>query len=74
PRRAQTRKINPVTTSGAQCYPRLACTLNGALLMQVHHQPRAAPALALAGKSLNKKRMQIHAMLHLKCGRKIQGG
>nr|DAL37933.1 MAG TPA_asm: hypothetical protein [Caudoviricetes sp.] len=39
PRRAQTRKINPVTTSGAQCYPRLACALNGALLMQVHQQP-----------------------------------
>ncbi|MDX7379501.1 hypothetical protein, partial [Enterobacter hormaechei] len=57
----QTRKINPVTTSGAQCYPRLACALNGVLLMQVHHQPRAAPVLALAGKRRNKKRMQIHA-------------
>ncbi|HCR0336853.1 hypothetical protein [Enterobacter hormaechei] len=34
PPRAQTRKINPVTTSGAQCYPRLACALNGSLLMQ----------------------------------------
>ncbi|RLZ63698.1 acetyl xylan esterase [Enterobacter hormaechei] len=29
--------------------------------MQVHHQPRAAPVLALAGKRRNKKRMQIHA-------------
>nr|DAE84600.1 MAG TPA: hypothetical protein [Caudoviricetes sp.] len=36
PRRAQTRKINPVTTSGAQCYPRLACPLNGSVLMQLH--------------------------------------
>ncbi|HFF3789692.1 TPA: hypothetical protein ACGCGF_003883 [Enterobacter mori] len=45
------RKINPVTTSGAQCYPRLACPLNGSLSMQVHHNPQAAPALALAGKS-----------------------
>ncbi|MCO5779549.1 hypothetical protein, partial [Enterobacter hormaechei] len=59
--RAQTRKINPVTTSGAQCYPRLACALNGALLMQVHHQPRAAPALALDGKISIKEGMQIHA-------------
>lgn len=61
PRRAQTRKINPVTTSGAQCYPRLACALNGSLLMQVHQEPRAAPALMLAVKSWNKKRMQTHA-------------
>ncbi|RAY67331.1 acetyl xylan esterase [Enterobacter hormaechei] len=29
--------------------------------MQVHHQPRAAPALALAGKNWSKKRMQTHA-------------
>ncbi|MBD3699083.1 hypothetical protein IE982_22710 [Enterobacter hormaechei] len=36
PRRAQTRKINPVTTSGAQCYPRLACPLNLSVLMQLH--------------------------------------
>ncbi|HFT1960931.1 TPA: hypothetical protein RG862_001086 [Enterobacter ludwigii] len=34
----------------AQCYPRLACPLNGAFLMQVHQVPSAAPALALAGK------------------------
>nr|DAP34328.1 MAG TPA: hypothetical protein [Caudoviricetes sp.] len=43
-------KINPVSTSGAQCYPRLACALNWSLLMQVHQEPRAAPALALDGK------------------------
>nr|DAL28003.1 MAG TPA_asm: hypothetical protein [Caudoviricetes sp.] len=35
-RAATTRKINPVTTSGAQCYPRLVCALKGSLLMQVH--------------------------------------
>ncbi|QAV63034.1 acetyl xylan esterase [Enterobacter hormaechei] len=29
--------------------------------MQVHHEPRAAPALALAGIRWNKKRMQTHA-------------
>lgn len=61
PRGAQTRKINPVTTSGAQCYPRLACPLNGSLLMQVHQEPRAAPALALAHKFWNQKRMQFNA-------------
>jgi len=59
PRRIQTRKINPVTTSGAQCYPRLACALNGALLMQVHQESEAASALA--DKRWNKKRMQTHA-------------
>ncbi|EPA1038508.1 hypothetical protein ACQZWC_000056 [Enterobacter bugandensis] len=45
----------------AQCYPRLACALNWSLLMQVHQEPRAAPALALAGKRWNQKRMQTHA-------------
>jgi len=60
-RRAQTRKINPVTTAGAQCYPRLACALNGSVLMQVHHEPGALPVLAQAGKTRNKKRMQTHA-------------
>lgn len=34
---------------------------NGSLLMQVHQEPRAAPALALAGKRRNIKRMQTHA-------------
>nr|DAY78406.1 MAG TPA: hypothetical protein [Caudoviricetes sp.] len=29
--------------------------------MQVHQEFRAAPALALAGKRWNKKRMQTHA-------------
>ncbi|WP_165763606.1 hypothetical protein [Enterobacter kobei] len=42
-------------TRGAQCYPRLACPLNGSLLMQVHHESRAAPALALARKRWNQK-------------------
>nr|DAI77399.1 MAG TPA: hypothetical protein [Caudoviricetes sp.] len=61
PRRAQTRKINPATTAGAQCYPRLACTLNESVLMQVHLESRVAPMLALVGKLLYQKRMQIHA-------------
>lgn len=37
-------------TSG-QCSPRPACPLNGALLMQVHEWPQAAPELALAGEA-----------------------
>ncbi|WP_219939754.1 hypothetical protein [Enterobacter sp. DNB-S2] len=49
------------TSNRAQCYPRLACALNGALIMQVHQGPEAVPALALTGKSWSKKRMQIHA-------------
>jgi hypothetical protein len=61
PRRAQTHKINPVTTSGAQCYPRLACRLKGSLLMQVHQEHQTFPALALSNKILVGKRMQIHA-------------
>ncbi|MCK6666986.1 hypothetical protein L8T07_04410 [Enterobacter asburiae] len=61
PRRAQRRKINPVNTSGAQCYPRLACPLNVTDLMHLHLKCRTASVLALAGKLLNKKCMQIHA-------------
>ncbi|HFQ7058788.1 hypothetical protein AB4O84_09100 [Citrobacter freundii] len=30
-------------------------------MMQVHQKPRAASALALAGKYWNKKQMQTHA-------------
>ncbi|MCF0013086.1 hypothetical protein LZ660_20630, partial [Enterobacter hormaechei] len=45
----------------AQCSPRPACPLKGALLMQVHEQPQGAPVLALAGVSVTLKRMQNHA-------------
>jgi len=50
----------------AQCYPRLTCAINGALLMQVHQEPEAAPALALAltNQRWNKKRMQIMHLMH----------
>lgn len=46
---------------GAQYYPRPACPLNRALLMQVHDQPQGVPVLALAGDSVSVKRMQSHA-------------
>jgi len=45
----------------AQCSPRHACPLNGALLMQVHGWPQAAPELVLAGEAGTRKRMQNHA-------------
>jgi len=38
-----------MSVRGAQCSPRPACPLKGALLMQVHGWPQAAPELALAG-------------------------
>ena len=45
----------------AQCSPRHACPLKGALLMQVHDRPQGAPVLALAGVPVSVKRMQNHA-------------
>lgn len=45
----------------AQCSPRPACPLKGALLMQVHDRPQGAPVLALAGDPVSAKRMQNHA-------------
>lgn len=50
-----------IKQSCAQCSPRPACPLKGALLMQVHDQPQGAPVLALAGNSVSIKRMQNHA-------------
>ena len=46
---------------GAQCSPRPACPLKGALLMQVHDWSQGAPVLALAGDSVSLKRIQNHA-------------
>ncbi|WP_250388408.1 hypothetical protein [Escherichia coli] len=45
----------------AQCSPRHACPLLGALLMQVHEVAQAAPRLALVGSTGAGKRMQNHA-------------
>lgn len=58
---AQTTKINRLFNAGAQCSPRHACPLKGALLMQVHDCSQGAPVLALAGNSVSVKRMQNHA-------------
>ncbi len=41
---------NNASDVGAQCSPRHACPLKGALLMQVHDLPQGAPVLALAGE------------------------
>lgn len=49
------------STASAQCSPRPACPLKGALLMQVHDRPQSAPVLALAGDSVSLKCMQNHA-------------
>ncbi len=51
-------------THSAQCSPRPACPLKGALLMQVHDRPQGAPVLALAGDPVSVKRMQNHAPMH----------
>lgn len=48
----------------AQCSPRPACPLKGALLMQMHDRPQGAPVLALARNSVSLKRMQNHAPMH----------
>ena len=45
----------------AQCSPRPACPLKGALLMQVQDQLQGAPVLVLAGDPVSLKRMQNHA-------------
>lgn len=45
----------------AQCSPRPACPLKGALFMQVHDRPQGAPVLALVGVPVSVKRMQNHA-------------
>jgi hypothetical protein len=46
---------------GAQCFPRLACPLNGAVLMQVHEPAQAAPGLVREGVKKVNKHMQNHA-------------
>jgi len=60
-RLVQTEKINKRITSGAQCSPRHACPLKGALLMQMQDQLQGAPVLVLAGDPVSLKRMQNHA-------------
>ncbi|MES3328812.1 hypothetical protein [Enterobacter hormaechei] len=48
-------------TPRAQCSPRHACPLKGALLIQVQDQLQGAPVLVLAGDPVSLKRMQNHA-------------
>jgi len=60
PLRRQKIKIN--NTAGAQCSPRHACPLHVPLLMQAQQERQHAPALALAGKIGEVKRMQYDAL------------
>ena len=45
----------------AQCFPRLACPLNGAVLMQVHELAQTALGLVQEGVKKVCKYMQNHA-------------
>jgi len=47
--------------AGAQCSPRHACPLRGALLMQAHEGAQAAPVLVLRGVENSGFCMQSHA-------------
>ncbi|EJC0927029.1 hypothetical protein MX207_005226 [Salmonella enterica] len=48
-------------THSAQCSPRHACPLRGALLMQVHEVAQAAPVLVWRGVENSGFCMQSHA-------------
>ncbi|EAW4670396.1 hypothetical protein WMR99_004061 [Salmonella enterica] len=50
------------TTAGAQCFPRHACPLYGAVLMQLHQHSEAAPALASFTHDMTGKNMQFDAI------------
>ena len=52
---------NEFNNAGAQCSPRHACPLQGALLMQVHNGLQAAPVLARRGVKNSGFWMQSHA-------------
>lgn len=63
-RRQEARRrtqLNADTTSGAQCFPRHACPLDGAVLMQVHERFESASALATHGLNGQPLRVQSHA-------------
>ncbi|MFY0444533.1 hypothetical protein, partial [Escherichia coli] len=49
------------TTASAQCFPRLARPLHGAVLMRLHSHVKAMSTLAVCKKSRYKKQMQFHA-------------
>nr|DAY54792.1 MAG TPA: hypothetical protein [Caudoviricetes sp.] len=40
------------TTAGAQCFPRHACPLYGAILMQLHDHAGSVPALAAYSQNM----------------------
>ena len=63
PQKTPTQKINFNSTPRlcAQCSPRHACPLPGALLMQVHEGAQAAPVLVRRGVENSGFCMQSHA-------------
>ena len=52
---------NEFNNAGAQCSPRHACPLPGALLMQVHEGTQATPVLVRRGVENSGFCMQSHA-------------
>jgi len=58
---AVTAKKENKYTLGAQCFPRLACPLNGAVLMQGHEPAQTSPGLVREGGKKASKHMQNHA-------------
>ncbi|KSX89564.1 hypothetical protein APT92_21520, partial [Klebsiella pneumoniae] len=53
--------LNKYFTAGAQCFPRLACPLQGSVFMQVHRGAQAAPGQGPDRNNRARKRMQDHA-------------
>ncbi|WP_220416016.1 hypothetical protein, partial [Escherichia coli] len=47
------RKNKISTTASAQCFPRLARPLHGAVLMQVHGHSKSTPALTITDNKSN---------------------
>ena len=54
-------KLNAVTTAGAQCFPRHACPLHGALLMQLQLYLHSTAGGLVRGFWCDLENMQIHA-------------
>lgn len=67
-RRQEARRrtqLNADTTSGAQCYPRHACPLDGALLMQVQRRIESQQPLLQPSQLHLVKRCKIMQLKHV---------
>ncbi|HFM3916193.1 TPA: hypothetical protein ACG7D8_005001, partial [Escherichia coli] len=51
------------TTASAQCFPRLARPLHGAVLMQLHRYYGSAPVLTARSLNGHPRRMQKHSLV-----------